>query len=100
MARHPANADRRTVERGEGAAKVVEDAVAVVGGDERGAVFGAEDEVDVHLGQGLRHRLESPFQGWQILLALVFPGRLPGLRLDHPFGAELIRPGGACSCVY
>jgi hypothetical protein len=55
--------------------------------DEGFAVFGAENQMHVEAGEGLRHGLGRPFRAWGFVGPL-FPGRCPGLSLVAPLALE------------
>jgi hypothetical protein len=51
-----------------------------------GAVFRAENKMDVQSREGLGHELGRPFRAWLNGVS-GFPGRCPGLLLDRAVGA-------------
>lgn len=57
-------------------------------GDDRIAVLGAEDEVDVQAGKGLGHWFGRPCRALDVIWDR-FPGRCPGLAWDAPLGRKM-----------
>ena len=60
-------------------------------GDEGFATLGAEDEMDMKAGEGLRHRLGRPFRAL-VCWWIAHPGRCPGLSWRAPLGRGFKAP--------